>query len=187
MPKMSDINEKNSRFFKMRELEEITGKPWQAAQAILTVASAYVDEYPSVDGKPGDVGYFLTFAGQEKPLGVNWTNRVTLENMVGDVEWETATLAGLRLLIYAEQTSMGPGIRIRPAPELRNDDNLIQQSSAAARARINRAQSAQSVRTSPMETGTAPPAGDPIRDSEPIEPASLAADMAADPGPDIPF
>jgi hypothetical protein len=110
---MSEINVQKSNYFKIKDLEDATGKPWGQSNLIVTVESASIGEYPSQDGKPPEEGFFLQFAGFEKPLGCNLTIRKTIEGIVGDVEWDTAALGGLHLQLYAEHTQMGPGVRVR--------------------------------------------------------------------------
>ena len=114
MPKMSEINVKNSRYFKTKDLEILTGKPWAVAQAIVTVDRAEIGEYAGDAGEPAEPSYLLYFEEYpSKPLGCNWTNRTHLQGIVGDVEWDTENLRGTRLVVFAEQTSLGAGIRIR--------------------------------------------------------------------------
>ena len=113
MPRMSEINVQKSNYFKIVDLETATGKPWGQSNLVVEIESASLGEYPSQDGKPAEDAFFLKFVGHEKPLGCNLTNRKTIEAIVGDVEWDTASLGGVKLQVYAEYTSMGPGIRVR--------------------------------------------------------------------------
>jgi nitroreductase len=114
MPKMSEINVQKSRYFKVADLTEATGQPWAKAQLPVVIESAEIGEYPSDDGKPAEDAFFIYFKGHEKPLGCNLTNRKVLAGIVGnDAEWDTETLAGTHLIVYAEATSMGTGVRLR--------------------------------------------------------------------------
>ncbi len=113
MPKMSEINVQKSRYFKVADLVEATGKPWARAQLPVTVESAEIGEYPGDGDTAAQDAYLIKFVGYEKPLGCNLTNRKVLAGIVGDVEWDSAGLAGANLIVYAESTSMGEGIRIR--------------------------------------------------------------------------
>jgi len=117
MPKMSEINAKTSKYFKVKDLEEATGQKWQISQLPAYIADATIGEYPARDNEPAKPAYFLHLNGHEKPLGCNWTNRTALQEYLGDVEWDRASMRGLRLIVYAAQTSMGPGIKIRIHPE----------------------------------------------------------------------
>ena len=113
-PKLSDINVNKSRFFKVNDLTEATGKGWAVSQLPVVIESAEVSEYPSDGNDPPEPAYLVTFKGHLKPFGLNLTNRRVLEGIVGsDAEWDTASLAGISLILYAEATSMGNGLRIR--------------------------------------------------------------------------
>ena len=137
MPTMSEINVQKSKYFKIKDLEEATGKPWGQSNLVVTVAKAWVDEYPAEGGNEPEPAYLLEFAGFSKPFGCNLTNRKTIEGIMGDVEWNTDPLAGLKLQLYAEYTQMGPGLRVRFHQE-----------------------------TPPVEAD-APTGGDPVHDDEP--------------------
>jgi len=112
MPKMSEINVKKSKYFKVKDLLDATGETaWARAQLNAVIESAYVDKY---DEKDDDDAYFVTFSGVNKPLGCNLTIREFLAGMVGDdAEWDSSSLSGTPVCIYAEGTSMGPGVRLR--------------------------------------------------------------------------
>lgn len=138
MPRMSQINIKKSKYFKIKELEEATGESWGKAFLIVTVEQATVEEYPAEDGKEPEPAFLLHFAGHAKPLGCNLTNRKTIQGIMGDVEWDTAALAGMQLQLYAVSTERGAGIRVQYCNEL-----------AAA------------------SVPAAPTGGDPVHDSEP--------------------
>ncbi len=137
MPRMSEINVQKSNYFKVKDLEEATGKPWGQSNFVVTVVKAWIDEYPAENGKDPEPAYLLELAGFAKPFGCNLTNRKTIEGIVGDVEWDTGALGGLTLQMYAEYTQMGTGLRVRFHQE-----------------------------TPPVETAQAP-GGDPVRDEEP--------------------
>ena len=111
---MGEINKPKSKYFKVGDLVEITGQPWAKANLPVEVESAEIGEYPA-DDKTGVIedAFLIHLRGYDKPLGCNLTNRKVLQGIVGDVEWNTENLAGTRLVIYAESTSMGEGIRIR--------------------------------------------------------------------------
>ncbi len=113
MPLMSEINVKKGNYFKVKELEEATGKPWGQSNLVVTVVKAWIDEYPAENGKDPEPAYLLELAGFAKPFGCNLTNRKTIEGIMGDVEWDTAALSGLTLQMYAEYTQMGTGLRVR--------------------------------------------------------------------------
>ncbi len=113
MPRMSEINIQKSKYFKIKDLEDATGKPWAQSNLVVTVVKAWVDEYPPEDGKEPEPAYLLELAGFAKPLGCNLTNRKAIEDILGDVEWDASALAGLKLQMYAERTQMGPGLRVR--------------------------------------------------------------------------
>ncbi len=146
MPTMSQINVKKSKYWKVKELEEATGLPWGKSNLVVTVARAWVDEYPAEDGNEPEPAFLLELEGHSKPLGCNLTNRKTIEGIVGDVEWDTVPLAGLKLQLYAEYTQMGPGLRVRFHQE-----------------------------TPSVETAQAP-GGDPVRDEEPPPPTDADDD-----------
>ena len=112
MPRMREINVKRSRYFKVADLLSLTGETaWAKAQLNAVIESASIGKYNDEDT---DDAYFIKFQGIEKPLGSNLTIREFLAGMVGDdAEWDTATLAGTPVCIYAEGTSMGPGVRLR--------------------------------------------------------------------------
>lgn len=113
MPKMSEINVNKSKYFKVNDLVEATGKPWARAQLSVEVESAEIGEYPAEGDKPAEDSYCIKFRNHTKQLGCNLTNRKVLQGIVGDVEWNSENLAGTRLIVYAESTSMGEGVRIR--------------------------------------------------------------------------
>ena len=129
MPKMSEINVQKSRWFKVSDLTEATGQPWAKAQLPVEIESAEIGEYPKDENGVTEDAFIIRFVGHEKPLGCNLTNRKVLAGIVGDeAEWDTPSLAGTRLIVYAESTSMGTGIRLRydnsasqPAPKVGND------------------------------------------------------------------
>jgi len=112
MPKMRDINVKKSKYFKVADLLNYTGETaWARAQLNAVIESAYTGKYNDEDE---DDAYFVEFRGVGKPLGCNLTIREFLAGMVGDdAEWDSAALGGLNVCIYAEHTSMGPGVRLR--------------------------------------------------------------------------
>ncbi len=139
MPRMSEINVQKSNYFKVKDLEDATGKPWGQSNLIVSVVRAWIDEYPAETGKEPEPAYLLELAGFEKPFGCNLTNRKTIEGIVGDVEWDTAALAGLKLQMYAEYTQLGTGLRIRFHQE-----------------------------TAPVEA-TPATGGDPVHDEEPLD------------------
>jgi hypothetical protein len=111
--KMSEINVQKSKYFKIVDLEKATGLPWGKSNLTVEVERASIGEYPAEDGKEPEQSFLLEFIGHEKPMGMNLTNRKTIQGIVGDVEWDTPALAGLELQVYAEYTSMGPGLRVR--------------------------------------------------------------------------
>jgi hypothetical protein len=164
--RMSEINVKKSASFKTSDLMEITGQPWATAQLIVTVTGASVGEYPADDGKQPEPAYNLHMAGIDKPLGCNLTNREMLQSMVGDVEWNTASLSGIRLCLFATSTQMGPGLRLRAVPD------TVQAEASAARAKIDTAIARQGL--PPREIG-----GNPVMDAEPPH----VMQDADDPGP----
>lgn len=130
--RMSEINKKNSRYLGLIDLEEMTGRGWESgARMQVTIVEAFEDFYPARDNKPAEPGFFLRFAGIEKPMGCKWENRTALEMMLGDVEWSTESLAGIRLELYGVPTPMGPGLRCGPVA------NSVQEASSAAREQIN--------------------------------------------------
>ena len=111
---MAEINVQKSRYFKVADLLKATGKPWALAQLPVVVESAEMGEYPGDGDSPAEDAFFIYFKGHEKPLGCNLTNRKVLQGIVGDdAEWTTASLRGVSLIVYAESTSMGTGIRVR--------------------------------------------------------------------------
>ena len=111
---MAELNVQKSRFFKVADLLEATKKPWALAQLPVVVKSAEIGEYPGDGNSPAEDAYFIYFEGHEKPLGCNLTNRKVLQGICGDdAEWDTKSLKGVSLIVYAESTSMGTGIRIR--------------------------------------------------------------------------
>jgi len=113
-PKLSEINIQKSRYLKVADLAEATGKPWAVATLPVVIESAEIGEYPGEAGAAPETGYFVYFKGHPKPFGMNLTCRRVLEGIVGsDAEWNTASLAGISLILYAEPTSMGAGLRIR--------------------------------------------------------------------------
>ncbi len=113
-PKMSEINVQKSRYFKVADLVEAAGQPWARAELPVEIESAEIGEYPAEQGSVAEDAYLIHLRGHAKPLGCNLTNRKVLAGIVGDdAEWDTASLAGTRLIVYAESTSMGEGIRIR--------------------------------------------------------------------------
>ena len=114
MPKMSEINVQKSRWFKVSDLMEATGQPWAKAQLPVEIESAEIGEYPKDENGVTEDAFIIRFVGHEKPLGCNLTNRKVLAGIVGNnAEWDTPSLAGTRLIVYAESTSMGEGIRLR--------------------------------------------------------------------------
>jgi len=113
MPRMSEINVTKSNYFKVPDLVQAAGKPWARAQLAVEIESAEIGEYPAEGDKPAEDSFCITFRGYDKPLGCNLTNRKVLQGIVGDVEWTTGNLKGTRLIVYAESTSMGEGIRVR--------------------------------------------------------------------------
>ena len=111
---MAELNVQKSRFFKVADLLEATGKTWALAQLPVVVKSAEIGEYPGDGNSPAEDAYFIYFEGHEKPLGCNLTNRKVLQGICGDdAEWDTKSLKGVSLIVYAESTSMGTGVRIR--------------------------------------------------------------------------
>ncbi len=122
MPRMSDINKKNSKYFKVDDLCSVTGQPWAVAQLEVAIEKAWIGEYKGQDGEPDEVAYFLGLSGIDKPLGVNWTNRTTLEGIVGDVMWDTPSLQGVQIVLSAKAYSTGTGLIL----------SAVQQSSAPA-------------------------------------------------------
>ena len=114
MPKLSEINVQKSRYFKTADLTEATGKGWAVSQLPVVIESAELGEYPADGNEAPEPAYLVYFKGYPKPFGLNLTCRRVLEGIVGsDAEWDTASLAGVSLILYAEQTSMGTGLRIR--------------------------------------------------------------------------
>ena len=112
-PKMSDINVAKSRYYKVADLVEATGQPWAKAQLPVVIESAEISEYPAGDNGIAEDAFLIYFKNHVKPLGCNLTIRKVLQGIVGNVEWDTENLAGVPLVLYAESTSMGEGVRVR--------------------------------------------------------------------------
>jgi len=123
---MSEITKSESTYFKVEDLAH----EWESMVIRATGMSKYEDGQPSYD---------LYFYEHPKPLGLNITNRRMLESIVGDVDFSTAALHGLRLELFKEWTQDRAGkpcqgVRIRPVA------NSVQADSSQARERINAAQ-----------------------------------------------
>jgi hypothetical protein len=174
--KMSEINVKQSRYFKVPDLEEMSGQPWQTAQLVLTIVQAFEGMYQATDSQPAEEGFFLQFAGVEKPCGANWTNRCLMQTMVGDVPWDTESLAGIRILVSAHQTGLGVGLLFGPVP------NTMQEQASDARNRIDAAIARQHA---PPAPAPAPAAPAPVY-APPSAPAPPARGPERLPGPTIP-
>lgn len=145
-PRMSEINAGESQWLKYQDLEKIFSTSWPNVHAELVVQGTSIGEF-----EPGKPAYNLHLHGIPKPLGCNITNRRTLGAIVGDVDWlDQSAFAGLKLLVYVENTEMGPGIRLRPAPA------TTQEASANARERIAAAAQSQgyAVQMDPAAVGT---------------------------------
>jgi len=197
--RMSEINKKTGKYFKTPDLEELTGRPWQTARINVTITRAYEGAYAASSNGPEEPAFFIELAGIAKPMGVNYTNRCVLEQMLGsDAEWDSAWLAGLRLTISAHMTNNGKvGLKLDPVAD------TAQAESAAARAKIEATmrergeqprrpayreapRGPRSETIAPEALNGSPPEsatewGDPVRSHEPIEPADRFPDD--DPGP----
>ena len=126
---MAELNVQKSRYLKVHDLVEMTGKPWAKAQLPVEIESAEISEYPSQDSKPAEDAFLVHFVGINKPFGLNLTCRKVLQGIVGDdAEWRTEDLAGVKLILFAEGTSMGEGLRIRynaEASKSQGDDPVL--------------------------------------------------------------
>jgi hypothetical protein len=124
---MAELNVGKSRYLKVGDLVNKTGEPWAKAEMAVVVVSAEISEYPSQDGKPPEDAFLVYFDEFAKPFGMNLTCRKVIQGICGDeAQWRTEDLAGVRLILFAEGTSMGEGLRIRynseAAAESRDQD-----------------------------------------------------------------
>jgi len=111
---LSELNVQKSRYLKVADLVAETGQPWAKAQLPVEIESAEVGEYPGDGNSPPEDAYLVYFIGHPKPFGMNLTCRKVLQGIVGDdAQWRTEDLAGVKLILFAEGTSMGEGLRIR--------------------------------------------------------------------------
>lgn len=108
---------------------------------VVTIKAAGFGTY-----KDGRRSYELSFYESEKPLGCNVTNRKNMLAIFGDIEWDTASLAGKRVALFKVWTNDPGGdpilgVRIRSAPD------TVQAASQQAREKIELARLRQEAAT----------------------------------------
>jgi hypothetical protein len=120
---MAELNVQKSRYLKVADLVTATNQPWAKAQMPVEIVSAEIGEYPGDGNSPPEDAYLVYFDEFPKPFGMNLTCRKVIQGICGDeAQWRSEDLAGVKLILFAEGTSMGEGLRIRYNAEAAAED-----------------------------------------------------------------